>query len=196
MSDMTFRGNGTLITHNNATYLPSPLMPGYCGHVPNAKFLYGETFGNSTIKYFQEVRRAAMASSASAYTTGGMFPSIHTSPGALVAARRSQCRDRALSAPYWPRYNVDFKRQREIAQFAELAQKHRGSYKDRTGTLQPVPFFSLPQKDPKQHTQWPVCLPHMKSVRSEGVRRYQTLPSGIRTTLNDRIMRNIFFERR
>ncbi|XP_026854865.2 protein FAM166C A [Electrophorus electricus] len=153
MQDMTFRGNGTLITHNNATYLPSSLMPGYCGHVPNAKFLYGDTFGNATIKYFQDFRCAAMASSASAYSKGGMFPSIYSNADTLVIAQRSMNRDRALNTPYWARYNVHFNRQREIVQFAELAQKHRGNYNDQTGTLQPVPFFCLPLRDTKQHTQ-------------------------------------------
>uniref|UniRef100_A0A4W4F587 Ciliary microtubule inner protein 2C n=1 Tax=Electrophorus electricus TaxID=8005 RepID=A0A4W4F587_ELEEL len=174
---MTFRGNGTLITHNNATYLPSSLMPGYCGHVPNAKFLYGDTFGNATIKYFQDFRCAAMASSASAYSKGGMFPSIYSNADTLVIAQRSMNRDRALNTPYWAPLVL------------QLAQKHRGNYNDQTGTLQPVPFFCLPLRDTN-------CLPPMKSMRPEGVCGYQTLPSGTRTTLDDCIMRDMRFNRR
>ncbi|XP_036437738.1 protein FAM166C A [Colossoma macropomum] len=149
MSGTTLRGNGSLITHNNATYIPASLMPGYCGHVPTAKFQYGVTFGNATIKYFLDSRGAAMTRSASQYSMGGMFPSI-SSAGGLFTTQRP---DRAPYSPYWARYNVDFERQREIKHFDELAQKHRGNYKDKTGTLQPVSYFIIPVKESEKFSQ-------------------------------------------
>ncbi|XDV42301.1 hypothetical protein PO909_010985 [Leuciscus waleckii] len=42
--------------------------------------------------------------------------------------------------PYWARYNIDFKRQKEIKDFN---MKHRENYKDKTGTVQPVNFFVM-----------------------------------------------------
>ncbi|XP_067274704.1 ciliary microtubule inner protein 2C [Pseudorasbora parva] len=124
---MTFRGNGTLITHNTA-FIPSSLMPGYCGHIPTTKFLYGETFGNSSLKYFQNIRSAEMASSKSFSNQGGVPLSSHTQHSIL---------------PYWVRYNIDFKRQKEIKDFNMLSQKHRENYKDKTGTVQPVNYFVM-----------------------------------------------------
>ncbi|KAL7871708.1 hypothetical protein SRHO_G00066910 [Serrasalmus rhombeus] len=189
MSGTTLRGNGSLITHNNATYIPASLMPGYSGHVPTAKFQYGVTFGNATIKYFFDTRGAAMTRSASQYSTGGMFPSISSAGGPWS-------RDRALYSPYWTRYNVDFERQREIKHFDELAQKHRGKYKDKTGTQQPVSYFIIPVKESEKFSREAIDFTPMKRIRSEGVRRYQTLPSGIKTSVGDRHMRDMFFERR
>uniref|UniRef100_A0A9J7X922 Ciliary microtubule inner protein 2C n=1 Tax=Cyprinus carpio carpio TaxID=630221 RepID=A0A9J7X922_CYPCA len=130
---MTFRGNGTLITHNNTTYIPSSLMPGYCGHIPTTKFLYGETFGNSSLKYLQNIRSAMMASSKSSYSSVPLS---------------SQTQDSIL--PYWVRYNIDFKRQKEIKDFNMLSQKHRENYKDKTGTVQPVNYFVLPEKEKRE----------------------------------------------
>uniref|UniRef100_A0A673JT32 Ciliary microtubule inner protein 2C n=1 Tax=Sinocyclocheilus rhinocerous TaxID=307959 RepID=A0A673JT32_9TELE len=125
---MTFRGNGTLISHNTA-YIPSSLMPGYCGHIPTTK--YGETFANSTLKYFQNIRSATMASSKSPYNKGSVPLSSHT-------------QDSRAILPYWIRYNIDFKRQKEIKDFKAQGI---GYYKDKTGTVQPVNYFVMPVKD-------------------------------------------------
>ncbi|XP_001923843.2 ciliary microtubule inner protein 2C [Danio rerio] len=134
-SAMTFRGNGTLITHNNAAYIPTSLMPGYCGHIPTTKLMYGETFGNSSLKYFQNTRSAMMASSKSPYNKAGVFLS-------------SQTQDSVLILPYWVRYNTDFRKQKEIKDFSMLSQKHRENYKDKTGTVQPVNYFAVTEKKP------------------------------------------------
>lgn len=40
------------------------------GHVPTTQFQYGETFGNSTAKYFQDYRSEALNSSQSLYARG------------------------------------------------------------------------------------------------------------------------------
>uniref|UniRef100_A0A671NEK8 Ciliary microtubule inner protein 2C n=1 Tax=Sinocyclocheilus anshuiensis TaxID=1608454 RepID=A0A671NEK8_9TELE len=120
---MTFRGNGTLVSRNTA-YIPSSLMPGYCGHIPTTKFLYGETFANSTLKYFQNIRSATMASSKNPYNKGSVPLSSHT-------------QDSRAILPYWIRYNIDFKRQKEIKDFIVTEAQGIGYYKDKTGTVQP-----------------------------------------------------------
>ncbi|XP_072553095.1 ciliary microtubule inner protein 2C [Salminus brasiliensis] len=150
MSGTTLRRNGTLITHNNATYIPASLMPGYSGHVPTTKFLYGLTFGNAAIKYFLDTQRAAMNSS-----RGGEFPSIHPSAGGLVT-QRPWSRSQALYSSYWAHYNVGFERQQELKHFDELAQKHRENYKDRTSTQQPVSYFITPVKQSEKHSREPM----------------------------------------
>uniref|UniRef100_A0A8C8H2M8 Uncharacterized protein n=1 Tax=Oncorhynchus tshawytscha TaxID=74940 RepID=A0A8C8H2M8_ONCTS len=121
---MALRGNGTLITHNNSTYIPPSLMPGYCGYVPTSKY-----FG-------------AMACSTIPYSRGGMFPSIFSNSGLLVSVQRAQSR-----SPYWARFNVNFKRQETLKSFGELSQKHRESYKDKTGKRLPVKHFVIPVKE-------------------------------------------------
>ncbi|XP_058235711.1 protein FAM166C B [Hemibagrus wyckioides] len=147
---MTSR-NGTLITHSNATYIPSPLIPGFTGHVPSMKFLYGDTFGKASIKYLQDVRCASMASHASEYSKGGMFPCIYSNDGSLITVHRSHNRYPAFCPTYWARYNVDFKRQGEIKLFNQLAQKHREHYKDKTGTRHPVSFFIMKVTENKKY---------------------------------------------
>nr|XP_046155140.1 protein FAM166C A [Oncorhynchus gorbuscha] len=123
---MALRGNGTLIAHNNSTYIPPSLMPGYCGYVPTSKYLYGDTFGNATIKYFQDFRSGAMACSTIPYNRGGMFPSIFSNSGLLVSAQRAQSR-------------------------SPLSQKHRESYKDKTGKRLPVKHFVIPVKESEKY---------------------------------------------
>eukprot|EP00063_Salmo_salar_P086364 XP_014061199.1 PREDICTED: UPF0573 protein C2orf70 homolog [Salmo salar] len=192
---MALRGNGTRITHNNSTYIPPSLMPGYCGYVPTSKLLYGDTFGNATIKYFQDFRSGAMACSTIPYSRGGMFPSIFSNSGLLVSAQRAQSRNRTLNSPYWARFNVDFKRQETLKSFGEHSQKHRESYKDKTGTRLPVKHFVIPVKESDKYFWKQIDQPPMKTT-SEGVRQDQAFPSGIQTSLDDRVMRDVFFERR
>ncbi|XP_056621207.1 protein FAM166C A [Triplophysa dalaica] len=134
---MDLRGTGTLITHSNTTYIPPPLMPGYHGHVPTTKFMYGETFGNSTLKHFQNSRSTTMASSRSHYYTGDVS----------VTTLRSHMHAKSPTVPYCVRYNIDFKRQNEINDFNMLSQKHREHYKDKTGTVQAVNYFVMAVKE-------------------------------------------------
>ncbi|MBN3318967.1 C070A protein, partial [Atractosteus spatula] len=89
----------------------------YRGHVPTTRYLYGDTFGNATVKYFQNFRCAVMESSKSPYSSGGQFPTIYSHNPCLVTACRSRSRDRALHTPYWARNNVDFSRQEELKLF-------------------------------------------------------------------------------
>lgn len=92
----------------------------FTGHVPTTKFLYGDTFGKATVKYFQDVRCASMACHASEYRKGGMFPCIYTKSGALNKMHCSQNRYPAFHPTYWARYNVDFKRQAKLKLFNEV----------------------------------------------------------------------------
>lgn len=82
--------------------------------MPTTKYLYGDTFGKASIKYFQDVRAALMSSK------GGMLPGIYSNDGALIAIQHSQNRNPAFHPTYWARYNIDFKRQRDINLFNEV----------------------------------------------------------------------------
>ncbi|XP_041107569.1 protein FAM166C A isoform X2 [Polyodon spathula] len=144
---MASRSAGTLITHNNATYKPPALMPGYRGYVPIAKFTYGDTYGNTTLKSFQDFRSQALNTSQSPYSTGGHYPTMYSHDPSLVIASRSRDRDRMLLAPYMSKNSMDSDRQQELTQFEKMAQKHRVSYNDKTGTVQPVKYFILPTSE-------------------------------------------------
>ncbi|KAL2082434.1 hypothetical protein ACEWY4_022252 [Coilia grayii] len=176
---MTSGRNGTLFTHNNAAYISPARMPGYAGHVPTNKFTYGETYGNATSRTFQEARFTSMTSSATASVRGGMFPSTRPSDRHLTTVQPARTR------------------QQELQNFAQLTQRHRDSYRDRTGMCLPVGYFQLPVKESERPTQnTMIDLSVLGSADEERVRRYQTLPSGIRTSTDDRVTRDVFFERR
>ncbi len=126
----------------------------------------GETFGNSSLKYFQNIRSAMMASSKSSYNSVPL--SSHTQDSTL---------------PYWVRYNINSKAEGDQGlqhgknenegvtedhvlscslwshwlvmiildfSFPQLSQKHRENYKDKTGTVQPVNYFVMPEKEKKE----------------------------------------------
>ncbi|CAF4005344.1 unnamed protein product [Rotaria sp. Silwood2] len=138
------RAAGTLQTTYNATYYPPSLMPGYRGHVPTIQFQYGETFGNTTAKYFQDHRREALNSSKSLYARGGYFPTPYTHQPELVMSDRHRSRDQYLYIPKYSLNNTNVDRTNEIRKFYQLSQEHRDAYTDRSGTLHPVEHFSLP----------------------------------------------------
>ncbi|XP_024234473.1 protein FAM166C A [Oncorhynchus tshawytscha] len=87
-----------------------------------------------------------MACSTIPYSRGGMFPSIFSNSGLLVSVQRAQSR-----SPYWARFNVNFKRQETLKSFGELSQKHRESYKDKTGKRLPVKHFVIPVKESEKY---------------------------------------------
>ncbi|CAN2390791.1 Protein of unknown function (DUF2475), partial [Pristimantis euphronides] len=141
---MASRSAGTLITHNNATYIPPALMPGYRGHVPTEAFTYGDTYGNTTARRFQDFRLAALSCSQSPYCKGGQFPTSFSSDPALVLGHRSRGWDRFLHSPTWSRHNIDYNRTTELNRFMKSVQQHRAHYRDKTGTVHQVPDFILP----------------------------------------------------
>uniref|UniRef100_H3BEG8 Ciliary microtubule inner protein 2C n=2 Tax=Latimeria chalumnae TaxID=7897 RepID=H3BEG8_LATCH len=143
---MASRSAGTLITHNNATYILPALMPGYLGHTPTAYFRCGETYGNATQKSFQDFRSAVLNSSQNPYKEG-QFPTLYSNDPSLVIANRARNRDRWMHTCNWSRYNEDFNRMGELKQFSKVAQKHRDYYADKTGTLQKMNYFVLPGKE-------------------------------------------------
>eukprot|EP00745_Piridium_sociabile_P032494 TRINITY_DN54874_c0_g1_i1.p1 TRINITY_DN54874_c0_g1~~TRINITY_DN54874_c0_g1_i1.p1 ORF type:complete len:154 (+),score=28.74 TRINITY_DN54874_c0_g1_i1:143-604(+) len=138
------RAAGTLITTNNATYIPPRFMPGYRGYCPTMKYDYGETYGNATSKYFQDYRSSVLNSSASNYSVGGSFPTYYTHNPDLVISNRCRNRDRWLMAPKYELSNVDHDRTQQLKRLDTLSQKHREHYKDKSGTLKSVDYFKLP----------------------------------------------------
>ncbi|XP_030626772.1 UPF0573 protein C2orf70 [Chanos chanos] len=168
---MALSENGT---QNSAGYIPASRMPGYSGHVPTIKFLYGQTFGNATLKYFHDFRCAAMASSTSPHSKGRIFPTTLPNDRTLETAQSPETR-------HLTSYTTQFH------------QTQRGSNRELTSPQQPV---NAVVRELERSLQEPIGLDPAEASQSGGVRRYQTLPSGIRTSLDDRVMRDVFFERR
>ncbi|XP_012693658.1 protein FAM166C [Clupea harengus] len=175
---MASRQNGTLFTHNNATYIAPALMPGYGGHVPTITFMYGHTYGNTTSKCFQESRFTSMTLSTATNVRGGNFQSTLSSEGHLTTVLPARTR------------------QQELQNFSQLTQRHRENYKDCTGACLPISYFQLPVKESEKYPQETIALGPLRPAEEETVRRYQTLPAGIRTSTDNRVMRDVFFERR
>ncbi|XP_072911555.1 ciliary microtubule inner protein 2C isoform X1 [Hemitrygon akajei] len=144
---MASRSAGTLITNYNATYIPPALMPGYRGFVPTINFTHGDTYGNTTRKYFEDFRMSALNTSQSPYSKGGQFPTIYSNNPSLVIENRMRNRNRWLYAPQWSRYDVDFDREEEMKVFNKLSQQHRENYKDKTGIIPRVDHFVLPGRE-------------------------------------------------
>uniref|UniRef100_A0A8D0C2J6 Ciliary microtubule inner protein 2C n=1 Tax=Salvator merianae TaxID=96440 RepID=A0A8D0C2J6_SALMN len=200
---MASRAAGTLLTQYNATYVPPGLMPGYRGHVPSVAFSFGDTYGNTTMKYFQDFRSAAMETSQSPYSKGGKFPTLFSPDPGLVLDARARGWDRWLHTPTYSRFNLDFNRSEELKEFYKLAQMHRAHYTDKTGTVHQVPYFILPVKEKDKYPH-PLDLPplsakarwHLHWVSPENLRTYQTFPSGKRVTSQEREVRDSFFEYR
>ncbi|KAF6770921.1 hypothetical protein AHF37_10557 [Paragonimus kellicotti] len=134
-----------LITTHNATYIEPRFMPGYRGHCPLEKFDYGQTYGNFTAKQFQDYRSTALNSSMTPYRNGGIFPTYYSYTPDIVINNQKASRERYTDRFDVNLYNTDHARQKEIQTFDLLAQQHREYYKDKTGTLYPVPTFQLPK---------------------------------------------------
>lgn len=141
---------GTLVTTHNATYFPPRFMPGYRGHCPTVKYDYGETYANSTAKYFQDYRSDVLYKSADPYCRGGHFPSYYTHSPENVISARARTWGRWMTTPKYSLSNVDFDRKQELNQFNKLGQNHREHYSDKSDTVEPVNYFNLPNSAENQ----------------------------------------------
>ncbi|KAL6044014.1 hypothetical protein STEG23_008386 [Scotinomys teguina] len=113
---MASRSAGTLMTEFNAAFVPPALMPGYKGHVPTVASSFGSSYGNTTLKYFQDFRNAALEKSY-ALLSGGRFPTIFSPNPSLVLTSHAQNWDRWLHLPIYARSNLDSSRNFEITNF-------------------------------------------------------------------------------
>ncbi|XP_005099242.1 protein FAM166C A [Aplysia californica] len=199
------RAAGTLVTTNNATYIPPRFMPGYRGYCPTIKYDYGETYGNQTAKYFQDYRSSVLNSSADPYCKGGSFPTVYTHNPDLVISNRTRTQDRWLQAPKYQLSNVDHDRKEELYQFDRLSQAHREHYKDKSGTVKSIDFYSIPasaQEQFKRNVPFLVLstkyrddinLPFLEHV----ARRKPLIQRGVTSSSQrDREMRDVIFEKR
>ncbi|XP_072187052.1 ciliary microtubule inner protein 2C [Excalfactoria chinensis] len=91
----------------------------------------------------------------------------------------------------------------DLNKFYQLTQKQREFYRDKTGTLHPIPYFKLPKEEEEKYPH-PLDLPqlsaktrwHLVRVSPENLHTYQTFPSGKRVTAEEREVRDSFFEYR
>lgn len=137
----------TLLTTNMEIYRHPRHVPGYLGYTPQIKFTYGETFGNTTGRWFQDYRAATLNTSKERMGRGGdkflPFPTYYTNNPDHVLGARTRSRDRWQAAPKYKLFNVDG-RDVAIKKYDKAAQRHREHYKDRTETVPPVRLFILP----------------------------------------------------
>uniref|UniRef100_A0A8C9EXP3 CB070 protein n=1 Tax=Pavo cristatus TaxID=9049 RepID=A0A8C9EXP3_PAVCR len=90
-------------------------------------------------------------------------------------------------------FSPENRRSLELDRFYQLTQQQREFYKDKTGTLYPIPYFVLPEKEKEKYPH-PLDLPqlsgkirwHLQRVSPENLHTYQTFPSGKRVTSQER----------
>lgn len=101
--------------------LPTPhCCHRYKGHVPGLDFSFGSTYGNATLKYFQDHRNAALENSHTPFSKGGHFPTIFSPNPDLVLCSRSHARARWLQRPSYTRFNLDSDRSTELYRFYQV----------------------------------------------------------------------------
>lgn len=199
------RSAGTLVTTNNATYIPPRFMPGYRGYCPTIKYDYGETYGNQTAKHFQDYRSSVLNSSADPYCKGGAFPTVYSHNPDNVISNRTRTQDRWLHAPKYQLSNQDHDRKEENYQFNRLSQAHRENYKDKTGELKAINYYSIPASASEQFkrnvpfmilsTKYrdDINLPFLGHI----ARRQPAVSRSVdRSSQRDREMRDVIFEKR
>ncbi|KAL9955235.1 hypothetical protein ACROYT_G036528 [Oculina patagonica] len=203
-------------TTNLITYQDPKHMPGYAGYCPQAKFWhYGDTFGNTTAKCFQERRTAKLNSSVMRQpgTSGDgrpEFPTVYSNKPDLVLAARAKTRERWRNAKKYSLFN-EHERGREVKIFDQLAQSHRDHYMDRGGTVQRVERFVIPRKQGLKFTDknnflsngvkisCPLCgklveTDNRNCTAHHGLPVKMSPPSTC--TWRDRAMRDVYFEKR
>ncbi|NXC48970.1 CB070 protein, partial [Penelope pileata] len=100
-------------------------------------------------------------------------------------------------------FNLDNGRSLELERFYQLTQQQRDFYRDKTGTLHPIPHLVLPNREMEKYP-YPVDLPrlstkvrwHLARASPENLHTYQTFPSGKRVSTKERMVRDSFFEYR
>jgi hypothetical protein len=86
-------------------------MFSYLGYTPTIKYKYGDTFGNTTAKCFNDYRQDTLKTSKERMGRGGdkfiPFPTYYTNNPDHVVGARTTSRDRWLAAPKYKLFNVD-----------------------------------------------------------------------------------------
>ena len=87
------------------------ILYSYSGYTPRVKYAYGETFGNTTGRWFQDYRAATLNTSKERMGRGGdrflPFPTYYTNNPDHVLGARTSSRDRWLAAPKYKLLNLD-----------------------------------------------------------------------------------------
>lgn len=100
---------------------PPPRCPcRYKGHVPGVASSFGSSYGNTTFKYFQDLRHAGLEKSY-ALLSGGRFPTIFSPNSSLVLSDNSQNWDHWLHLPTYSRFNLDNGRTTELTNFYQVS---------------------------------------------------------------------------
>lgn len=92
----------------------------YKGHVPGVASSFGSSYGNTTFKYFQDLRNTGLEKSY-ALLSGGCFPTIFSPNSPLVLTDNSQNWDRWLHQPTYSRSNQDNGRTTELTNFYKVS---------------------------------------------------------------------------
>lgn len=92
----------------------------YKGHVPGVASSFGSSYGNTTFKYFQDLRNTGLEKSY-ALLSGGRFPTIFSPNSPLVLTDHSQNWDRWLHQPTYSRSNLDNGRTTELTNFYKVS---------------------------------------------------------------------------
>ena len=96
----------------------------YRGHVPTMKFDYGETYGNHTVKYFQDFRSSALETSKTNYCKGGYFPTYYSYNADLATEARTRKWDRWLQVPRYTLTNYDHDKREELIRFDRVSNQN------------------------------------------------------------------------
>ncbi|NXJ15147.1 CB070 protein, partial [Odontophorus gujanensis] len=90
-------------------------------------------------------------------------------------------------------FSLEKRRSLELNRFYQLTQQQREFYKDKTGTLHPIPYFLLPEVE-REKNPHPLDLSLPQMLPS--CPRCRTVPSGKRVTSQEREVCDNSFEYR
>lgn len=194
----------SLLTTNLNVYRHPRHVPGYKGYTPRIKFTYGDAYGNTTARWFNDYRWETLNNSRERKGRGGdkdiPFPTYYTNNPDHVIGARTRSHERWLADPKYRLLN-GHDRDEDIKDFDRTAQHHREQYRDHTGTIYPVGIFVLPNiyhdTKPMRFPAAPRTLDQRKAVAfaNQVYRRMKTEPLA-KTNIEERRIRDVFFERR